>query len=281
MIIDFHTHILPPGFRERRDRYLQRDATLRALFSDPRSPMATAEELVEALDEAGVDIAVALGMGWTDLETAREANDYLLESAAKHTTRIIPFCSVNPAWGEPALREVERCARVGARGVGELHPDTQGFSLADASVMGPFMEQARALGLVVLTHASEPVGHAYAGKGAVTPAALMALIQQFPDVRIVCAHWGGGLPFYALMPEVRRALANAYVDTAASPFLYRREVFSLGPKLMGADKVLFGSDFPLLPVKRVLAHARAAGLSKEEQALVLGGNAARLLGLAE
>ncbi|MBI4201834.1 MAG: amidohydrolase, partial [Chloroflexi bacterium] len=278
MPIDFHTHILPPAFQERRDQYLQRDATLRDLFSDPRSPMASAEELVAALDEARLDAAVALGMGWTDLDTAKEANDYLLESADRYPRRIIPFCSVNPAWGEPALREAERCARQGARGAGELHPDTQGFRLDDRTVMGPLMELARGLKLVVLTHASEPVGHAYPGKGTVTPAMLMAFIQQYPDDPIVCAHWGGGLPFYALMPEVRRSLANAYVDTAASPFLYRRDVFTLGPKLMRPGSVLFGSDFPLLSPKRVLAQALAADLSESDHAALLGGNAAILLG---
>jgi hypothetical protein len=281
MIIDFHTHILPPAFHTRRARYLERDATLATLFSDPRARMATAEDLVAALDEAGVDMAVALGMGWTSREVAQEANDYLLESAATHPRRILPFCSVNPAWGEPALAEAARCARLGARGIGELHPDTQGYSLTEARVMAPLMELARSLGLVVLTHASEPVGHAYPGKGSVTPALLVEFIHRYPDVPIVCAHWGGGLPFYALMPEVRRTLANVSFDTAASPFLYRKEVFSLAPRLVGAGHVLFGSDFPLLTPMRLLRQARSSTLTDAERQAVLGGNAQRLLNLPD
>ncbi|MBI2171251.1 MAG: amidohydrolase [Chloroflexi bacterium] len=281
MIIDFHTHILPPSFNSRRSHYIERDATLAALFSDPRARMATAEELVAAPDEAGVDMAVALGMGWTNREVAQEANDYLLESAARHPKRILPFCSVNPAWGEPALVEAQRCARLGARGIGELHPDTQGYCLTEARVMAPLMELAHSLKLVVLTHASEPLGHAYPGKGSVTPALLMEFIHRYPDVPIVCAHWGGGLPFYALMPEVRRTLANAYVDTAASPLLYRKEVFSLAPRLVGAGHILFGSDSPLLTPARLLRQARSSSLSDAEKQAVLGGNAQRLLRLPD
>ncbi|MBI4201015.1 MAG: hypothetical protein HY531_01845 [Chloroflexi bacterium] len=71
MIIDFHTHILPPAFIKDRSRYLKADATLRSLFAPPRSPMATAGELLAAMDEAGVDVAVIMGMGWTSQEVAR------------------------------------------------------------------------------------------------------------------------------------------------------------------------------------------------------------------
>ena len=279
MIIDFHTHILPPSLIKHRDRYLARDATLGTLFADSRAPVATAEELVAAMDEAQVDMAVTLGMGWTSPEIAREVNDYLLESAARYPRRLVAFCSVNPVWGEQALHEVERCARLGAKGVGELHPDTQGFDLSAPQVMEPLMDMLRSYRLVMLTHASEPVGHQYAGKGTTTPSVLMGLIKQFPDVPIVCAHWGGGLPFYALMPEVRAALGNTYFDTAASPFLYQPQVFSVVARLVGPDSILMGSDYPLIKPQRLIRQVTTASLTDEEQQAILGGNAQRLLGL--
>ena len=93
------------------------------------------------------------------------------------------------------------------------------------------------------------------------------------------AHWGGGLPFYALMPEVREALAGVYFDTAATPFLYDARVFETVAGLVGADRILFGSDFPLLAQERVLKQLDGAGLSAEEKAAIGGGNAARLFGL--
>ena len=94
------------------------------------------------------------------------------------------------------------------------------------------------------------------------------------------AHWGGGLPFYALMPEVRAALANTWFDSAVSPFLYDAEVFDVATRAVGAEHVLFGSDYPLLRASRVVDQARGTLDAATAQA-VLGGNAARLLGLAD
>lgn len=232
-----------------------------------------------AMDSRSIDLSVVMGIGWADLSLAREVNDYIMESVHQHRGRLVGFCSVNPAWGDKAIYEVERCVNGGLRGIGELHPDTQGFDLGDRAAMAALMEAARSLGLVLLTHSSEPVGHLYAGKGRVTPQVLARFAEAFPDNVIVCAHWGGGLPFYALMPEVAAALRNVYFDTAASPFLYSPDIFSFAPRLVGADKVLFGSDYPLLDSRRVVAQIKGARLARSEKSKVLGGNAARLLKL--
>ena len=279
LVVDAHSHIFPPAFRERREEILRRDATFGELYANPRATLASAPELVAAMDAAGVDAAVAVGIGWQDPEVAREANDYLMESAARYPGRIVGFCGVNPAWGHAAAAEIERCARGGLRGVGELHPDTQGFRLDDPSLLAATMEVAERLGLPVLVHSSEPVGHLYAGKGRTTPEVLLRFIQHFPRNTVICAHWGGGLPFYALMPEVKEALARTYFDSAASPFLYDGRVFALAASLLGPERLLFATDYPLLRPQRVLAQVRESGLDAEAQAMLLGGNTARLLGL--
>ena len=279
MLVDFHAHVLPPTFQERRGDYLRRDGTFAALFSNPKARVATAEELLAAMDRAGIDVAVIMGYGWTDEEVAREANDYLLECADRNPRRLVAFCSVNPLWGESALREIERCSAAGAQGIGELHPDTQGLDITDGQTMAPIMNVALERDLVVLTHSSEPVGHAYPGKGQTTPQKLYAFVQSFPRNRIVCAHWGGGLPFYALMPEVGESLSNVYFDTAATPFLYESQVYSLAAQAAGCNRILFGTDFPLIGYARALGQVRESGLEAEAQAKVLGANAAVLLGL--
>ena len=279
MIIDSHVHVYPPSFRGRREELARRDATFRELYSNPAAVLATADDLLAAMDEAGVDVAVAVGIGWTDPGVAREANDYLIECTARSGGRLLAFGAVNPAWGDDALAEVERCATAGLIGIGELHPDTQGYGIDDASVMAPLMALAKRLGLPVLTHASEPVGHSYPGKGTVTPERLLRFIESFPGQPVIAAHWGGGLPFYALMPEVKAALADVYFDTAASPFLYTSDIFPSVTRIVGPERVLFGTDFPLIKHPRLLAQVRESGLSDEAQALITGGNAARLFGL--
>ena len=279
MIIDFHTHVYPSWLSEQRDRWLEQDATFAELFGGRKARMATADELVQAMDEDGVDMSVIMGIGWTDHGLARESNDYIAESVSLYPDRLKGFAGVSPAWGELAAKEAERCAKAGLSGIGELHPDSQGFDLGDRDAMTPLVEVARAHGLVLTTHASEPVGHLYQGKGHTRPEVLWRFIQNFPDVVLVCAHWGGGLPFYALMPEVRQALANVYFDTAASPFLYDAQVLPVVTSLVGADRVLLGSDFPLVRSRRLLSQLRESPLSDGEKDAIAGGNAARLLGV--
>lgn len=278
-IIDFHTHIFPPEMRDNRARCARRDATFGALYADPKSRMASAVDLLAVMDADGVDIAVAMGLGWTDYGLAREANDYIISAARESGGCIIGFAGVNPAWGERAAREAERCADAGLRGIGELHPDTQGYDLADRRLMTPLMAIAQERRLIVTTHSSEPVGHIYPGKGSVVPQTLMRFITAFPDATIVCAHWGGGLPFYALMPEVAAALRNVYFDTAASPFLYDPAIFQTIAGIIGSNKILFGSDYALLRPRRLLRQTRASGLPLPAQSAILGANAARLLGI--
>jgi len=249
------------------------------LLSDPKATIAGVDDLLAAMDRDGVDRAVVMGMGWTDQDSAAEANDYIIQAVADNPDRLSGFCSVNPAWGEPAYTEAKRCIAAGLIGIGELHADTQGFDISSVPEMAPIMEMARADALPVLVHASEPVGHRYPGKGSTTPDKLYRFIQNFPGNPIICAHWGGGLPFYSLMPEVKESLKLVYFDSAASPFLYRPEVFPAAAELVGAGKVLFASDYPLMDMSRPLEQARSMGLAPDVEERLLSGNAAKLFRL--
>ena len=279
MIIDFHTHVFSPQIKKNRNKYIERDPCFALLYSNPNSKMATADELIASMDEAGVDISVILNIGWTTHELCLETNDYIIESVSRYPQRLVGFCAVQPQSPEAAVAEIERCAQAGIRGVGEMRPDMQPFDLGDELVMEPLVEVLRKHQLILLTHASEPVGHDYPGKGGITPDILYPFIASFPDLTIVCAHWGGGLPFYALMPEVEKAMSNVFFDTAASPLLYTPQVYNQVIQLVGADKILFGSDYPLLAQSRLLEEIKALGLPEEIKELILSGNAQRLLGI--
>ena len=279
VIIDFHTHVFPPQIKKKRSKYIERDPCFALLYSNPDSKMATAEELIASMDKAGVDISVILNYGWITHELCVETNDYIMESVSRYPQRLVGFCAVQPQSPQAAIAEIERCAQAGIRGVGEMRPDMQLFDLTDEVVMAPLVEALRKHKLILLTHASEPVGHDYPGKGSITPDILYPFIASFPDLKLVCAHWGGGLPFYALMPEVKKAMSNVYFDTAASPLLYTPEVYNQVIQLVGADKILFGSDYPLLTQRRLLEEIGALDLPQETKSLILSGNARRLLGI--
>ena len=74
-------------------------------------------------------------------------------------------------------------------------------------------------------------------------------------------------------------MSNVFFDTAASPFLYTSQVYSQVTQLVGGDKILFASDYPLLPQERLLKEIRASDLPDETKKLILSGNAQRLLGI--
>ncbi len=274
MIVDSHTHVLPDEFRLDKERRIERDATFRAMFSSPKAKSVSAETLIAEMDGSGVSRSVIAGYGWTDLETAQLANDYLLESAPASGGRLVPLCSVNPIWGQDAVKEIERCHEAGAKGIGELHPDTQNFLDADFATLAPFFGAAREMGMPVLIHASEPVGHSYPGKGTVTPEYSLALAQAFPQNVIVFAHFGGGLPVYSLMKEVRRDLQNVYFDSAAAPLLYSPEMFDVCATAAGKDRILFGSDFPLVSQRRAIDDYRKSRDAGPNEAATLCENAA-------
>lgn len=276
MIIDFHTHIFSPRVRENRAEYVQRDPCFASLYTNPKAKLASAEDIIASMDECGIDRSVILNIGWTIHDLCRETNDYILESVARYPKRLVGFCSLQPLAGEAAVKELERCAAGGAKGIGEMRPDVQAFDLT-GGVMPQLIEIAEKHRLLLLTHTSEPVGHSYDGKGKVTPETLYPFITAFPNMRLICAHWGGGLPFYALMPEVARAMQNVYFDTAASNFLYRPQVFKQVIEMVGPDKVLFGTDNPLIKPARIIKDIRSLNLSPDVESAILGGNAETLL----
>ena len=273
-VIDFHTHIFPPEIIAKRDAYLQRDAWFGHLYSAAQARMASAEDLVTAMDQAGVDVSVTFGFAWADPGLCREANDYVLESVARWPERLVGFAVLNPA-AEGATGELERCWQQGLRGLGELMPDGQGYTLDDPCLDGVMQEMAHCR-WPVLIHAGEPVGHPYPGKSKSTLQAFYALALRHPEARIVAAHWGGGLFFYELMPEVRAALRNVYYDTAASLYLYRDDIFPLAAQIV-RDKVLFATDYPLISQTHFLRRIRASGLPPNTLDSILARNASRLL----
>ena len=281
MIIDFHTHIFPPWLRERRDEYIKADPCFSLLYSQPEARIATAEELLASMDEAGIGLSVVLNIGWVGQELCVKTNDYILDSVSRYPTRLVGFCAIQPRAGDAAVAELERCAKAGAKGIGELRSDVQGFDLTDEATMKPLVDAALQHDLIFLTHSSEPVGHEYPGKGSITPDILYSFIMTFPNLKLVCAHWGGGLPFYALMPEVAKALTNVFFDTAATVFLYKPEIFEQMSHIIGSDRILFGTDYPLMHQNRVIAQIQSSRLPEEDKARILGANAQELLYLDE
>ncbi|CAG0946827.1 2-keto-4-carboxy-3-hexenedioate hydratase [Anaerolineae bacterium] len=284
MIIDSHTHIFSPEVISHRARYAERDAFFGALYSGAVARMVSAEELIAAMDAAGIDKAVATGWCWQNHDVCVEQNSWTLDVIRKYPDRLLALAAIQPNAGADAICELELCVARGMIGLGELNADGQSFRLDDANFLA-LAHRAAELGVPMLLHTNEPVGHKYPGKGQLPLADIYDFIKAVPNLRLILAHWGGGFPFYELMREVRKAATNVFYDSAASPLLYSPQIFRAVIDIVGCDKVLFGSDFPLIlyPKRQTapdyapfLAEIRALDFSAEEWEKMMGKNAARV-----
>lgn len=276
MKIDSHVHLTPPDLIRDWEKIAAKEPYFKLLSESPVNKFATAEQAVAALEEDAFDKAIVFGFAFQDLGLCRYVNDYVAEKCGEYPERLIGF-AVLPPQDPGAEAELVRCAGKGLGGVGELYPEGQGFQLDSHREMSSLGHICQELGFPVMVHLNEPVGHAYAGKTRTSLAEAEAFAANFPQLKIILAHWGGGLFFYELMKEVSDRLQNVYYDTAASVFLYGYKVYNAVQALGLTHKILFGSDYPLLPPRRYFADLDRSSLDKAEKEAILGKNAWSLL----
>ena len=278
-ILDIHTHIFSPEICRDRESFFPGEPAFELLYRDEKkAPLSTAGGLIKAMDRDGIQASVTFGFPWKQPKLVRRSNDYVLEAMARYPNRLLGFACLNPELPE-AVEEGERCLQAGMKGLGELalYPPLAGGSWLER--MGPLVDLANKWKVPVLLHINEPVGHQYPGKGQQPFWELYELIKAFPTTLFILAHWGGGLWWYQLLKrEVGNVLTNTYFDTAASPFLYRPEIYEFALKIIGPEKILYGSDFPLLGLDRYLQELDQTGLTPDQRAAILGGNSQRVLG---
>lgn len=281
MIADAHTHIFPPKIVKDRDRFYKNEPAFRLLYENPKSRLISSEGLIEAMDKAKVDISVTFCFPWQSAELCRMCNDYVIEQGIKNPERIVPFAVLPCCSVDAALEEMERCAKAKIAGFGELS-----FYCSDAACdisnwQEEVIKTAARLGLPTMWHVTEDVGHDYPGKGGMNPKSAAGLIKNCQDNDVILAHWGGGLPFFELMPEIRDSCNRVYYDTAASPFLYDAKIYEAVVSVIGHERVLFGSDYPLIGPSRYIGQIRSTSLDEEQADAILGKNLLRLLGKVE
>ena len=180
---------------------------------------------------------------------------------------------------------MERIAALGLKGI-KIHPVYQGADLDDVRYLR-ILDKCGQLGLIVIAHTGLDIG--FPGKVNCTPAMARRAIKSVGPVKLVLAHMGGW--FY--WDEVVDTLADtdAYIDTSHSLGILNRvgveplqmlrdERFVDIVRGFGAHRVLFGTDSPWGGQQEELAHIRTLDLTEEEKRMILGDNAASLLGLA-
>lgn len=271
-----HVHILSPDFIKDIKKNIERDAHFKLLHSNPKAKFATAEDVLMEMDKTGIDKSVIFGFSCLDMGMSKEANDYIIDVVKRYPDRFIGFAIVPPNHPEME-KELIRCAEAGLKGVGEIIPDAVHVDISKQDEIGKFAAVCQKLKFPILMHANELIGHYYPGKGKMGPEQAYLFAVNNPENTIIYAHWGGGLFFYELMPEVRKNLKNVYYDNAASPYLYKPQVYEAARSAGVLDKVVLGSDFPLLSPARYYREWSKTNLTEEEKMKINGENAYKIL----
>jgi len=295
-IIDAHVHLYPPEVGRdpaawaaaRGETHWAALCTRRRRDGRPVQTFPDVDQLLHDMDAAGVEQAVLLGWYWEKPETCSWQNRVYAECVRAHPDRLAAFATVHPSAGEAAVRsEILRAHDEGLRGLGELSPHSQGYTLDDAAFAAA-LALAGELGMPVNLHVTDPNTRRYPGRVETPLEDFVRLAKTHPQVTYILAHWGGGLPSWETNPIMRQDLARVFYDTAASPLSYDDRIWRTMLDLVSPAKIIFGSDYPLILYPKIegepgwrsfLDEINGAGLTPEEKGLVLAGNAARMLGL--
>ena len=295
MRIDAHIHFTPPSLAKNLDQFSEQEP-LWGYLLNPGSVgksaqgWARAERMIADMDAAEIDRAVIQGEYRLKHESCVQRNNQGMELLRRWPERLITFCVVQPAAGDLALDELKRCIDGGMRGVGELNPYGANLRLDHPDFLR-IVEACIDFDIPLNLHINEEFGHYYPGKSTTPLSHYYQLIERYPELKLILAHWGGGMLFYELMPKIRKTMRNVWYDTAASPLLFPTEdIFRVALECVDQRKILYGSDYPLLiyPGHQTepdfipfLDEIDALHLDPPVKADILGDNAARLLGLIE
>ena len=268
---------------------------------------------VEDMDAAGVDLAIVSltcpNVFWGDEPTSCEAacivNDSMAEGQSRHPQRIRWLLSLPWEYPDQALKELDRAHDNGAVGVMVL-ANVAGRQLTETA-FAPIWKAIDDKGLPVLVHPADPpgademllsehsltatVGFMFDTTLAITRMVFSGFLDRYPNLKIIAAHVGGTVPYLAgrmdraweMTPGTRDAIADPpssylkriYYDAVC----YRREALELCIQVGGADKVMYGSDYPHDIGDMKGCRERVETLPEEQCAAVAHGNAERLFAL--
>jgi uncharacterized protein len=278
--IDVHAHVetdahghmsLPEEFIEASSKYFAADE------SKPTLPEMAAyyRERNMAAVVFTVDIESATGH-------MALSNEEIADAAAEHADALIPFASVDPAKGLAGARRFrELVERRGMRGI-KFHPSIQNFAPNDRSAY-PLLEVAQELGVPALFHTGQTgIGAGMPGGGGIrlslsNPMLLDDVAVDFPDLTIIMAH--PSFPWQDEALAVANHKPGVYIDLSGwSPKYFPPQLVQYANTLL-QDKVLFGSDYPLITPDRWLADFEKLPMKDHVRPKILKENAVRALGL--
>lgn len=270
MIIDCHTHIFPDNIAPKVLELGYRDLGLDSYG------LGTTTDLLEYMDAAQVDYAVAFGVA-PQASLVKRTNDWLIDQANQ---RLLLFGSITPDY-QDWESEIDRLKTAGVVGI-KFNPLLQKI-IPDDRVMYPIYEKLKQEGMFVYFHAGKGGSQRERNQVRSTPARLRRLIDDHQGIKLICAHLGG----YEMIDDVHEFLVgtDVWFDTSYTPtckFLDPRVVTDLIKK-HGVDRILYATDYPWARQGKEYGWEyewlRGLKISQAEKELILGDNARRLFSL--
>ena len=217
-----------------------------------------AESMIKIMNEYGIEKAVVFSL----------PNELTLKAVKKYPERLIGFIWINPHQEEKALKQIDQAVlEWGFKGI-KMHPLLDAY-LPDQDIVYPVMERARKYRIPVLFHCGHPPWS--------LPWHFSSLADRFPDVTIILGHMGHGHIVYINGAiDVAKKHDNIYLETSGMPM---HSKIKEAIEVLGADRVLYGSDMPFGHPAYEILKVKVSGISEEDLKLVLRKNILRILRL--
>ena len=259
-IIDFHAHIYPDKIAERAT-----DA-IGNFYDIEMDRVGSLSNLLKYSQRAGITNCVVHSVA-TSPQQVERINDFITESVNAHSDKLFGFGTMHQDY-ENKLEEVERCLNMGLKGI-KLHPDTQMFNIDD-ECMFPMYDYLQDKAPVLFHCGDYRYDYSH-------PRRLARICKMFPKLRVIGAHFGG----YSVWDEAYEYLKDLdwMMDTSSSSALMEEGMFERMIKAYGADRLLFGTDFPMWDSKEELERFMSVELPDKDREKIFYSNAAKLLSI--
>jgi uncharacterized protein len=280
--IDVHTHV-HKSVRVEQDPASRGREAMGEYFRIGTMPRYSVPELADYYRQRGMAaITFTVDSFSQSGEDPVPDNFEIAELAAEHADVLIPFASIDPHRGRAGVTQVKRLAtEFGVRGV-KFHPGAQAFYPNDRMAY-PLYDVMQEHQLIGLFHTGQTgVGAGTPGGGGIrlkymNPLYLDDVAVDFPDLDIIAAH--PSFPFQDIALSIATHKPRFYIDLSGwSPKYFPPQLVQYAGSLL-RNKVLFGTDFPVITPERWISDFENLAIKPEVRPLIMKENAARLLRL--
>lgn len=261
-IIDVHTHVYPAKIAEKAV------CATGDFYGAGHEQSGLSEDLLVCMDASGIDCSLIHSVATTPKQVA-SINDYIAETAGASGGRLFGLGTLHPDSPDQAA-DVRHLAELGLHGV-KLHPEIQGFAVDDPRSLRicALCEEA---GLPLLLHTGD---RRY---DCSNPNRLIPLLRKFPRLKVIGAHLGG----WSIYEEAAKQLAgleNLWFDCSSTFYWLEPALAGNLIRLLGTDRVMFGSDYPMWTPETELRTLLSLGFTDSELENILSNTAKAVFGL--